>query len=228
MRRNVGRDAFLTGQCVQAQPAHSSCGAFLLNLPTSKNLEALIYGRQIRLAPAAAGACRLSLPGGSKCVPAAPASDFRRTPEIRRPWPLQSMAANGRRQNPRQQVRAGLACPAAASACRLSPPARSSCGALSPGLSNTKNLEALIYGRQIRVAPAATGACRLSLPGGSKCVPAAPASDFRRTPEIRRPWPLQSMAANGRRQNPRQQVPAGSACPAGKVPFRMRFVRFGS
>ena len=32
------------------------------NFPITKNLEALIYGRQIRAAPAAACACRLSLP----------------------------------------------------------------------------------------------------------------------------------------------------------------------
>ena len=35
---------------------------------------------------------------------------------------------------------------------------------------------------------------------------------------IRRPWPLQFMAANGRRQNRRQQVRAGSACRPPKGP----------
>ena len=38
---------------------------------------------------------------------ATPTCNFRRIPEIRRPWPLQFMAANGRRQNRRKQVRAG-------------------------------------------------------------------------------------------------------------------------
>ena len=35
---------------------------------------------------------------------------------------------------------------------------------------------------------------------------------------IRRPWPLQFMAANGRRQNRRKQVRAGSACRPPKEP----------
>ena len=43
----------------------------------------------------------------------------------------------------------------------LSPKATSPCGALSPSLPTTKNLEALIYGRQIRLAGAIT-ARRLS------------------------------------------------------------------
>ena len=43
-------------------------------------------------------------------------------------------------------------------------------------------------------------------------VEATPTCDFRRIPEIRRPWPLQFMAANGRRENRRQHVRAGSAC----------------
>ena len=43
-------------------------------------------------------------------------------------------------------------------------------------------------------------------------VEATPTCDFRRIPEIRRPWPLQFMAANGRRENRRQPVSVGSMC----------------
>ena len=49
-------------KCVQAQPVHrNSCGVEALSFPHTKNLEALVYGRQIRLA------------GASKCVQAQPA-----------------------------------------------------------------------------------------------------------------------------------------------------------
>ena len=68
--------------------------------------------------------------------------------------------------------------------------------------------------------------------GSGHCPAAAGGSRQRRLTirrkflRIRRPWPLQPMAANGRRQNPRQhpavgpadrqQVGAGSACPVVK------------
>ena len=44
---------------------------------------------------------------------------------------------------------------------------------------------------------------------GGQCPPGNPQGSLR----IRRHWPLQFMAANGRRKNRRQQVGAGSACP---------------
>ena len=49
---------------------------------------------------------------------------------IRRPWPLQCMAANGRRQDARQQPNAGSACrqqPGAGSACRQQVGAGTAC-----------------------------------------------------------------------------------------------------
>ena len=83
--------------------------------------------------------------------------------------------------------------------------------------------------------PAEASACRLSLPGGQTSVgvwgsakrSGASPSGRRSGAEPRRPWPLQFMAANGRRQNRRQQVEpgtarrqqvgAGSACPVREV-----------
>ena len=63
MRGSKWLSALPTGsKCVQAQPVHrSSCGVEALSFPHTKNLEALVYGRQIRLA------------GASKCVQAQPA-----------------------------------------------------------------------------------------------------------------------------------------------------------
>ena len=65
-------------------------------------------------------------------------------------------------------------CPAVANGCRLSLPDRRPCGAVPPVFPQTKNLEALIYGRQIRAAPAAavgTGPCPV---GGSSWQSALP------------------------------------------------------
>ena len=90
------------------------------NFVDSQTLAAPAYGGQrSSTEPAAATGCRLSLPGGSRWLRALPESatptvNPRRISWIRRPWPLQPMAANGRRQNPRQQPGAGSACPAAA------------------------------------------------------------------------------------------------------------------
>ena len=69
--------------------------------------------------PAAASACRLSLPGSSKRVSAAPTHNPQRILRIRRNQPLQFMAAGF------------VFCPAAASACRLSLPAAASACRLS-------------------------------------------------------------------------------------------------
>ena len=58
----------------------------------------------------------------------------------------------------------------------------------------------------------AVGTADQAQPADSKWQSAAPTVNPRKISWIRRPWPLQFMAANGLRQNPRQHPGAGSAC----------------
>ena len=57
-------------------------------------------------------------------------------------------------------------CPARRQQVAVGPADRNSCGVITPSFLQTKNPEALIYGRRIRLAGAST-ACRLSLPAAS-------------------------------------------------------------
>ena len=127
--------------CVQAQPAGSRWNRALPG-----------GGQRSSIGCAAACACRLSLPEPPPVSPRRQRRHMisRKLLEIRRPWPLQSMAANGRRQDTRQQAGAGSACP------------RNSCGAVSSSLPAAKHPEALTYGRRMRLAGAST-ASKLSL-----------------------------------------------------------------
>ena len=136
---------------VAGSACRSSCGAITPTFPTTKNLEALIYGRQIRV-----------LFGGSQCVQAQPAHRFPGIPG--KPETLAAPIYGGQWSSLE---------PAAATGCRLSlptgsrwPPALPAValvGAITPSFPTTKNPEAPIYGRRIRLA------------GASSCVQAQPA-----------------------------------------------------
>ena len=111
------------------------------SFPQAKNPEALIYGRRIRLASAAASGYRLSL-RGSKLWGIAPSLPQAKNPEALiygRRIRLASAAASGRRP-----------CRPVASGCRFSLPYPS--WGTASSLPRTKNPEALIYGRRIRLA----------------------------------------------------------------------------
>ena len=109
--------------CVQAQPAgaspsragHCRWDSRSFSCGTSAQTSVGIWGsgrrsrQPLAVAHPAIRLCIIREP-----PPARPSRKCRQmfsgqVPENRRPWPLQSMAANGRRQNPRQQVEAGTA-----------------------------------------------------------------------------------------------------------------------
>ena len=93
---------------------------------------------------------------------------FGKLPKICRLRPLECMAADSRRENPRKQLAVGTADRQSSRGC-----AEAGCGAHASSFLTRKNLEALIYGRQIRVAGASSW--QSALPTGSKCVQAQPA-----------------------------------------------------
>ena len=179
-----------------------SCGAAASSLPTEKNLEVLIYGRQICVlfGGSPSWQCRQKI--------------RRKFLRIRRPRPLQGMAADGRRQDARQQVGAGSACREVPGNRRIRELqfmvpefvartggsrwnralpgggqrssigcAAAGCGVVTPRFPQTKHPETLVYDRGMRVVPAAAGGCRPCrpaaasgtgpCPAGSACLPTA-------------------------------------------------------
>ena len=113
---------FVRGRLPQRAPQPTLHSGNCLSMPYSAYADQSVFRERSGEAPFSkrrhSNAFVVSLPGWKQVVQAAPAFNPQGILRISRHWPLQSMAANGRRQNRRQQVRAGSACTAAASGCR--------------------------------------------------------------------------------------------------------------
>ena len=162
-----------------------SCGAVSSSHPTTENPEAPIYGRRIRAAPAAASACRQRLP--SICGTSADSKNSGTSIYGSR---IRVLFGGSRWLSARPT--GGSKCVQAQPACEES------------GGSNLWPTDSCSVRRQ---QPGAGSACRQQVavgtadqaqPADSKWQSAAPTVNPRKISWIRRPWPLQFMAANGR------------------------------
>ena len=156
--------------------------------------------------PAAAGGCRPCRPAavGTGHCPAVKLRWGLGEREAERSLPQRRRVGNADQQSAKNFADSQtLAAPIYGGQRSLPGCAAAGCGAVAPSLPTTKNLEALIYGRQIRAAPADAG-------GTGHCPAAAPTGVFRESRKTEEfggfnLWPLNSC------QNRRQQPAVGPA-----------------
>ena len=181
------------------------------------------------ICPAAAGGCRHCLPAGKLRWGSGGARSGAE------PHPVKERVGNADQQSAGKPADSQtLAAPIYGGQWTSPGCAAAGCGAHAPSFPTTKNLEALIYGRQIRAAGASSW--NRALPGrqtsvgvwgSAKRSGASPSEGARRQCRqkirkkllrIRRLRPLKYMAADSRRQNRRQQVGIGTADADSKTP----------